>query len=228
VCLILWSLLLASAQRWTVPKYDAIVIVSGIGGWVTEPPRWRSTVPRVSGLERLSSSRGGHGGSLFEARGLSPLNVGASMIFASARRSHQPAHPRPWRCRRHQGDNPRPLPRSNTTWPDGLPCEVGPRLRARSSSSISALFPHEASASRRFAIDTCWKLFRSSRCDAVARCRSKTRHLGQGWFLQHPLACLGLARVAAVRCGQLWPAGQHPGSGAHEVIDMDMCFSAGP
>ncbi|NQV10387.1 MAG: carotene isomerase [Cyanobacteria bacterium] len=201
-------------------EYDAIVIGSGIGGLVT------ATQLAVKGARVLVLERylipGGSGGS-FEREGYT-FDVGASMIFGFGEKGHTNLLTRALAA---VGEQQETIPdRSQLEYhlPEGLTVAVD-RDYDTFIERLSALFPHEASGIRRF-YDTCWSVFRC--LDAMPLLSLEDPAYLAKVFLQHPLACLGLARWLPVNVGTV--ARRHIKDAALlKFIDMEcFCWSVMP
>ncbi|MDR9897155.1 carotene isomerase [Aetokthonos hydrillicola Thurmond2011] len=176
-------------------KFDVIIIGSGIGGLVTAT-QLAAKGAKVLVLERYLIPGGSAG--YFERQGYR-FDVGASMIFGlghdgttnlltralSAVNVSLETIPDPVQIHYHL--------------PNGLNLKVY-RAYEKFLDALTAYFPHESRGIRSF-YDECWKVFNClNSMDLLSL--EEPRYLMRV-FLQHPLACLGLAKYLPQNVGHL-------------------------
>ncbi len=176
-------------------NFDAIVIGSGIGGLVTAT-QLAAKGAKVLVLERYLIPGGSAG--YFERQGYR-FDVGASMIFGfgqsgttnlltralSAVKMNLQVIPDPVQIHYHLAD--------------GLDIKVY-RTYERFLQNLIAYFPHESKGIHQF-YHECWKVFNClNQMELLSL--EEPRYLLRA-FLQHPLACLGLAKYLPQNVGDV-------------------------
>ena len=179
----------------TLPSFDVIVIGSGIGGLVT------ATQLAVKGAKVLVLERyvipGGSAG-YFEREGYR-FDVGASMIFGFGTQGTTNLLTRALNAVNMSLETISDPVQIHYHLPNGLDLKVHQDYE-NFLQELIAHFPHERQGIRRF-YDECWKVFNClNRMELLS-----LEELGYltRVFLQHPLACLGLAKYLPQNAGDV-------------------------
>ncbi|WP_066381192.1 MULTISPECIES: carotenoid isomerase [unclassified Anabaena] len=175
--------------------FDVIVIGSGIGGLVT------ATQLAAKGAQVLVLESylipGGSAGS-FESQGYR-FDVGASMIFGFGNKGTTNLLTRALSAVNTSLETiPDPV-QIHYHLPQGLNLKVE-RDYDKFLQNLIAYFPHESTGIRRF-YNECWRVFNClNQIDLLSL--EEPRYLLRV-FLQHPLACLGLAKYLPLNAGDV-------------------------
>jgi prolycopene isomerase len=201
-------------------NWDAIVIGSGIGGLVTAT-QLAAKGASVLVLERYLIPGGSAG--YFERDGYR-FDVGASMIFGFGTQGTTNLLTRALEAVAMALETlPDPV-QVHYHLPDGLNVRVH-RDYDRFLQALCDRFPHERQGIRRF-YDECWQVFRClNSIDLLSL--EEPRYVARV-FVQHPLACLGLAKRLPFNVG--WVARKHiQDPELLRFIDMECyCWSVVP
>lgn len=178
-----------------IPSFDVIVIGSGIGGLVTAT-QLVAKGAKVLVLESYLIPGGSAG--YFERQGYK-FDVGASMIFGFGENGTTNLLTRALEAVNVSLETiPDPV-QIHYHLPNSLDLKVD-RVYDKFLQNLTAYFPHEEKGIRLF-YDECWQVFNClNSMDLLSL--EEPRYLLRS-FLQHPLACLGLAKYLPQNAGDL-------------------------
>ncbi|OUL25817.1 carotene isomerase [Nostoc sp. T09] len=175
--------------------FDVIVIGSGIGGLVTAT-QLAAKGAKVLVLESYLIPGGSAG--YFERQGYR-FDVGASMIFGMGQNGSTNLLTRALDAVNTSLETIADPVQIHYHLPDNLDLKVD-RVYENFLQNLTAYFPHEEKGIRRF-YDECWQVFNClNSMDLLSL--EEPRYLLRV-FLQHPLACLGLAKYLPQNVGDV-------------------------
>lgn len=178
-----------------IPSFDVIVIGSGIGGLVTAT-QLVAHGAKVLVLESYLIPGGSAG--YFERQGYK-FDVGASMIFGFGENGTTNLLTRALEAVNVTLETIADPVQIHYHLPNSLDLKVD-RVYDKFLQNLTAYFPHEERGIRLF-YDECWKVFNClNSMDLLSL--EEPRYLLRS-FLQHPLACLGLAKYLPQNAGDL-------------------------
>lgn len=185
----------SSSFQPLAPSFDVIVIGSGIGGLVTAT-QLAAKGAKVLVLERYIIPGGSAG--YFEREGYR-FDVGASMIFGLGTGGTTNLLTKALAAVNVSLETIPDSVQIHYHLPQGLDLKVHQNYE-KFLQELTAYFPHERQGIRSF-YDQCWKVFNClNKMELLSL--EEPRYLTRA-FLQHPLACLGLAKYLPQNAGDV-------------------------